>query len=69
MLTVPKGSNATPAHTATVDAPNYEALGDIIAALNHIDQAQSEVPRYSDAWVALGSIYRLLRSVDLGGTA
>lgn len=45
--------------------PNCEALGDIISALNHLDQAQSEFPRHSYAWVALGSIYRTLKTLDL----
>jgi hypothetical protein len=46
-----------------VETPNYEALGDIISALNHIDQAQAEVPKGSLPWVALGSIYRQLLMV------
>jgi hypothetical protein len=33
------------ANNATVETPNYEALGDIIAALNHIDQAQALNPQ------------------------
>lgn len=40
--------------------PNYEVLGDMISALNHLDQAQSEIPKGSIPWVALGSIRRQL---------
>lgn len=44
---------------------DYDALGDIISALNHIDQAQSQFPRHSYAWAALGSIYRTLKTLDV----
>lgn len=42
---------------------NYEVLGDILSALNHLDQAQSEIPKGSLPWVALGSIRRQLLAV------
>jgi hypothetical protein len=44
--------------------PSYEALGDIISALNHIDQAQSEFPRHSYGWSKLGEVYRQLKAID-----
>jgi hypothetical protein len=44
---------------------NYEVLGDITSALNHIDQAQSEFERNSPQFVALGRIYQQLKRVDL----
>jgi hypothetical protein len=44
---------------------NYEVLGDILSALNHLDQAQSEFPRNSEVWLALGKIYQSLLSVSI----
>ncbi len=44
---------------------NYDLLGDIIVALNSIDQAQSEFPRNSVEWHALGEIYKVLTGVDI----
>lgn len=44
---------------------NYDLLGDIIVALNAIDQAQSQFPRNSVEWLELGEIYKVLNGVDL----
>ncbi len=49
----------------TTKTVSYDAIGDIICALNHIDQAQSAFPRGSAPWIALGSIYRLLDHLDI----
>lgn len=44
---------------------NYDLLGDIIVALNAIDQAQSQFPRGSEQWHDLKTIYLLLDLVEM----
>lgn len=44
---------------------DYDALGDVIQALNSIDQARSQFPRNSENWTQLGYIYDALDSIEI----
>lgn len=44
---------------------DYDALGDVIVALNAIDQAQSQFERGSRVWWDLQGAYEVLNNVDM----
>lgn len=44
---------------------DYDALGDVIVALNAIDQAQAQFERGSRIWWDLQGAYEVLNNVDM----